>query len=261
MNAAARKLSRVLAAAIAMAVLSLAHAAPAAPAEKAAPALTADQIVERYITARGGLKKIQGIQSLRQKAYVNAGGGRDGVALRELKRPGKIRFEFTVQGKTAVYLSNGKQGWQVSTLEGDLTPKPLTDEVLADATEQADMEGPLVDWKRKGHRLELVGREAVDGREAYKLKLDLKSGGSRYEYIDAQTWYQVRSDSTRKTRTGTVKLETKFSDFKKTSGIVFPRKVEVQAENRPNRMRLVINEVEVNPKLPDARFELAPSKN
>jgi len=235
-----------------------AFAAPA-PADKAAASPTAEQIVDNYIAARGGLKKIKGIQSLRMKAYVNAGAGRDGVAVRELKKPGKIRFEFTVQGKTAVYLSNGKQGWQVSTLEGDLTPKELPEDVLMDATEQADIEGPLVDWKSKGHRLELVGRETIDGIDAYKLKVDLKSGGSRTEYIDAKTWYDVRSDSTRKSRTGTVKLQTKFSDFKKTSGIVFPRKVEVQAENRPNKLRLELDQVDVNPSLPDARFELSPS--
>jgi outer membrane lipoprotein-sorting protein len=248
-----------VAAAMVMPSLPVAKAASAAPADKAASTPTAEQIVENYIAARGGLKKLKGIQSLRQKAYVNAGAGRDGVAVRELKKPGKIRFEFTVQGKTAVYLSNGKQGWQVSTLEGDLTPQPLPEDVLMDATEQADIEGPLVDWKAKGHRLELVGRETVDGIDAYKLKLDMKSGGSRYEYIDAKTWYQVRSDSTRKSRTGTVKMQTKFADFKKASGIVFPRKVEVQAENRPNKLRLLIDQVEVNPKLPDARFELSPS--
>jgi outer membrane lipoprotein-sorting protein len=227
----------------------------APPKTEAAPAPTADQIVERYIAARGGLTKVRGIQSLRQRAYVNAGGGREGVAVRELKKPGKIRFELTVQGRTAAYVVNGGQGWGVNPFEKDLTPKPLPEDVLADAAEQADIEGPLVDWKKKGHRLELVGRETVDGRDAYKLKLDLKSGGSRYEYIDAQTYYQLRSDATRKTRTGNVTTETRFSDFKKTSGILFPRKVEVQAQGRPNKLRLVVDRVEVNPKIADARFE------
>lgn len=256
---AAAAAALVAAAIVIMPPAIAAHAA--SDADKAAASPTADQIVERYIAARGGLSKIRGIQTLRQKAYVNAGAGREGVAMREMKKPGKIRFELTVQGRTAAYIVNGDQGWGVNPFEKDLTPKALPEDVIMDAKEQADIEGPLVDWKAKGHRLELVGRESIDGRDAYKLKLDLKSGGSRYEYIDAKTWYQIRSDSTRKTRTGTVTIQTKFGDFKKTSGIVFPRKVEVQAENRPDRLRLVVDQVEVNPKLNDARFALSPAKN
>src|SRR5262245_51762803 len=229
--------------------------------DKAATSPTADQIVEKYIAARGGLSKIRGIQTLRQKAYVNAGAGREGVATRELKKPGKIRFELAVQGRTAAYIVNGDHGWGVNPFEKDLTPKPLPEDVLMDAKEQADIEGPLVDWKAKGHKLELAGRETVDGRDVYKLKLDLKSGGTRYEYIDAKTYYQVRSDSTRKTRTGDVTVQTKFADFKKTNGIVFPRKIDVEAVNRPSRLRLVVDQVEVNPKIADTRFELATGKD
>src|SRR5512144_2163872 len=83
-----------VAAAMVLPSLPSAKAASAAPAtvDKAAASPTAEQIVENYVAARGGLKKIKGIQSLRQKAYVNAGAGRDGVAVRELKKPGKIRF-------------------------------------------------------------------------------------------------------------------------------------------------------------------------
>ena len=128
-----------------------------------------------------------------------------------------------------------------------------------DAMEQADIEGPLVDWKAKGHQLELAGRETVDGRDAYKLKLTLKSGGSRNEYIDAKTYQLVRSDSSRKTRTGTVNMQARFADFKKTGGILFPRRIDVQAEGRPNKLRIVVDRIEVNPKLSDARFELASS--
>ena len=155
-----------------------------------------------------------------------------------------------------VFLHDGDKGFGVNPFEKDLTPKALPADVIADATEQADLEGPLVDWKKKGHRLELLGKETVDGREAYKLKLDLKSGGSRTEYIDAQTWYQVRSDATRKTRMGDVTTLTHFSDFKKTAGIVFPRKVEVEAVNRPNKLRLEVDQIEVNPKISDDRFAM-----
>jgi outer membrane lipoprotein-sorting protein len=241
-----------------------AAAAPAAaksadPAKSATAELTADQIVARYITARGGLAKIKSITSLRQKGRAKAGPGRQGLVTRMLKRPGRIRFEFTVQGVTGVFVSDGKEGWSVSPFDGVLEPKPLPSDVLADATEQADIEGPLVDWQSKGHHLELLGRESLNGNDAYKLKLTMKSGGSRTEYIDAKTFYQVRSDSTRLARGRTVQISTTFADYQKTEGIAFPSQIEVQAAGRPQKLSITVDKVEVNPALSDDLFRIQPA--
>ena len=222
----------------------------------AAPPATVDSIVAEYVAARGGLAKIRSIQTLRQKGRAFAGEGREALVLRELKRPGRIRFEFTVQGVTGVYVSDGSHGWQVSPFDGDMAPKPLPDEVTREAIEQADLEGPLVDWKSKGHQVELVGREAVDGRETYKLKLTLKSGAVRYEYIDVKSHHQVRTDSTRQIRGQPVRIETTFGEHKKAGGVLFPRRIEVVAAGRAQRLRLLVDTVEVNPPLSDARFEV-----
>lgn len=216
---------------------------------------TVDEIVARYVTARGGLKKIRALESLRQTGRITSGAGRTALAVRELKRPSRTRFEFTVQGVTGVYVSDGTSGWQVSPFDGQLEPASLSVEAVADAAEQADLEGPLVDWKAKGHRVELVGREPVAGKDAYKLKVTLKSGGIRHEYVEVATGRLVRSDATRQVRGHPVATETTFSEFKKTGGVLFPRRIEVQAVGRPQRMTIVVDKIEVNPKLPDARFQ------
>jgi outer membrane lipoprotein-sorting protein len=239
-----------LAAAALLAVTAVAAAAPAASSP------TVDEIVGKYVAARGGLKKIRSVQTLRQKGHATAGPNREALVTRELKRPARTRFEFTVQGITGVYLSDGVHGWEVSPFDGDMAPRQLADDVVSEAAEQADIEGPLVDWKAKGHQVELVGRETLGGRDAYKLKLTLKSGGVRYEYLDAKTFYLVRTDSTRSVRGRTVHLATAFGDFKKTSGVLFPRLIEVEAAGRPNRLRVVVDTIELNPPLSDARFEM-----
>ncbi|MFN7986647.1 MAG: hypothetical protein U0529_04185 [Thermoanaerobaculia bacterium] len=228
--------------------------APAAPAKAAAASPTVDEIVGRYVAARGGLGKLRALKTLRQEGRVNAGAGRDGLVTREIKRPGRIRFELTVQGVTAVFASDGQRGWKVSPFDGEMGPQPLSDEVAMDAGEQADIDGPLVDWKRKGHRVELVGRENVDGRETYKLKVTLRSGGILFSYLDVKSTYLVRTDSTRQARGRPVRIETTFADYRKTGGILFPRLVEVRAAGRPQVLRVVVDKVEVNPPLSDARF-------
>jgi hypothetical protein len=222
----------------------------------AAPPPTVDSIVADYVAARGGLAKIRSIQTLRQKGRAIAGPGRQALVLRELKRPEKTRFEFTVQGITGVYLSNGQRGWEVSPFDGETEPRSLPEEVLQEAREQADIEGPLVDWKAKGHRVELAGREIVGGREAYKLKLTLKSGATRHEYIDVKSHYEVRMDCTRQIHGRPVLMTTTFGDHRKAGGIVFPYAVEIAAAGRPQTLRVVVDKIEVNPPLSDARFEL-----
>jgi outer membrane lipoprotein-sorting protein len=241
---ASRKRMMTLAAVVLIAVTG---AAPVAPSP------TVDQIVAGYVAARGGLKKIQSIQSLRQKGHATAGADRHALVTRMLKRPHWIRFEFTVQGVTSVYVSDGEKGWQVSPFEADMSPKPLSDEVVKEAAEQADIEGPLVGWKEKGHQVELAGREAVGGQEAYKLK----SGAVRYEYIDVKSLNLVRTDSTPQVRGVAVQMETTFADYKKTSGIRFPRLITIAAAGRPQPLRIVVDTIEVNPPLSEALFEMS----
>jgi hypothetical protein len=224
-------------------------ARPAAP-----PPPPVDEIVERYVAARGGLEKIRSIQTLRQRGHATAGANRRALVTRELKRPAQTRFEFRVQGVTAVYVTDGRQGWKVSPFDGAMDPTPLSDEVVSEAAEQAEIEGPLVDWKAKGHRLELVGRQVVGSREAYKLELSLEGGQVRHEYIDVKTFYLLRTDSTRQVRGRTVGIETTYSDFRKKGGVLFPHLIEVAAAGRPQRLRVVVDEIEVNPPLSDARF-------
>jgi len=238
---------------LSLAAVALLAVTPAAPA---ASSPTVDDIVGRYVSARGGVKKIRSIQTLRQTGQATTGAGRHGLVTRELKRPGKVRFEFKVQGVTAVFASDGRRGWKVAPFEGDMSIQPLSDEVVGDMVEQADIEGPLVDYKAKGHKAELVGHENVGDRDAYKIKLTLKNGVVRHEYIDVKNLHLLRTDTTRLTPKGPVQIETTFGDYRKTSGMLFPHRVEVQAVGRPQSLRVVVDKVEVNPPLSDARFEM-----
>lgn len=227
---------------------------PSAPSEKPTPSPTVDEVVERYVAARGGIQKLRALQTLRQEGRVSAGAGREGLVTREIKRPGKIRFEFTVQGVTSVFASDGQHGWKVFPLEGEVGPRPLPEEALIDAREQADIDDPLVDWKIEGSQVELVGREAVGGHDAWKLKLTLKSGGVLTAYVDVESARLVRTESTRQVRGKQVRIETTFGDYRRTGGILFPHLVEVRAAGRPQVLRIVVDKVEVNPPLSDARF-------
>ncbi|HEX6853302.1 MAG TPA: hypothetical protein VF139_18035 [Candidatus Polarisedimenticolaceae bacterium] len=231
---------------MAIAAVTLVAISAGTPASATTVEPSVDEIVAKHLAARGGLTKIRSVQRLVQKGRASAGAGREALVKRELARPARTRFEFTVQGVTSVLVSDGKQGWVSSPLDGRFDPTPLPAEAVAEAVEQADLDGPLVDWKAKGHRVELANRELVDGREVYKLQITLASGVVRHDYLDVKSHHLVRSVSTRRFRGRPVQVTTTFGDFKKTQGLLFPHRIEVEAAGRPNRLRVVVDEIEVD---------------
>jgi hypothetical protein len=237
-----------------MQVITVALAALLLPAY--APAQTVDEIVAKHLAARGGREAIAAVKTLRMSGHATAGPGREAIVRREIARPGRIRTEFVFQGTTGIYAFDGRQGWRVSPLDGSLDAEPLPDDEAAASAEQADIEGPLVDWKAKGHKIERVGTASLPGGPAHDLKVTLKSGGVRHVFVDAATGLIVRMESTRRVRGRDVALETDFGDYRKTDGVAFPHSIEGSARGRPNRLRIVVDSVEVNPKLDDSRFQM-----
>ncbi|MGH9389710.1 MAG: hypothetical protein ACRD1Z_08855 [Vicinamibacteria bacterium] len=221
-----------------------------------ASAQSLDEIVAQHVQALGGIERLRAIQSLRMSGRVTAGGGREALVVREILRPDKIRTEFTLQGVTGVYAFDGERGWKVAPFEGSYAPEPMEEEEASQAADQADIEGPLVDWKAKGHRVALVGKETLEGRDVYKLEVTLEGGSMMQQYLDATTFLRVRTESTRLVRGHRVELETTFDDYRSVQGVFFPHSIETGAVGRPRRLTIRVEEIEVNPPLDESGFRM-----
>jgi hypothetical protein len=219
-----------------------------------AAAQSIDEIVARHIAARGGLERWQAVRSLRMTGRATAGPGREALVVREIKRPGRVRTEFTFQGITGVYAYDGARGWQVSPLTGVVEPQALDPENAQAALEQADLEGPLVGGTKKGYAIALIGRETIAGRDAFRIRLTPKTGPVLEQHLDAETYLLLRTDSTRQLRGRTVQLETSFSAYRAIGGLMFPHTIEFGARGRPGRVQIVVETVELNPAIDDGRF-------
>ena len=217
---------------------------------------TVDQIVERHVAARGGREALAAVRSVRMQGHAEAGPGRQAIVRREIARPGRIRTEFEFQGTTGIFVWDGSAGWRVSPLDGILEPQPLSEEQAALSAEQADIDGPLVDWKAKGHRVELVAASPLPGGEAHELAVTLKSGVVRHVWVDAVSGLVVKSSSTRKVRGHELEIEALFGDYRKDGGVAFAHSIEIGVRGRPQRLRIVVESVEVNPALDEARFRM-----
>jgi hypothetical protein len=223
----------------------------------AAPPPTVDEIVARHVSARGGREALAALRTLRMAGHASAGPGREAMVRREIARPGRIRTEFEYQGTTGVYVWDGSAGSRVSPLDGKLEPEPMSEEQAALCAEQADIDGPLVDWKAKGHRIERVGTSALPGGGADELKVTLKSGVVRHVWVDARTGLVVKTSSTRKVRGHELELETVYGDYRETGGVRFARSIEIGARGRPQHLRITVESVETNVALDDSRFRMA----
>jgi hypothetical protein len=219
-------------------------------------AQTVDSLIARHIEARGGMERLQAIETLRMTGRAVAGPGQEALVTREVRPPNRIRTEFAFQGVTAVYACADTKCWSVSPMSGSFEAQPMSESDASQAIEQANLLGPLVDWKAKGHTVELIGTETVDGREAHKLKVTLSSGVVQTHYLDAESALLVRREAIRTFGDRPIELQTTFSDFRPVGGVVFPHLIRSSAKGRPGSLEVVVEEAELNGPIDDARFEM-----
>jgi outer membrane lipoprotein-sorting protein len=219
------------------------------------PQSQVDEIVASNLAARGGAERIRALKSVRETGTVTAGAGRVARVVRERKRPGLFRLEFDSQGTTSVFAHDGETGWQVAPLQGQFDPQRVPPESdAAGGLDQRDIEGYLVDWREKGHQVELVGREELPTGEAFKLQITLADGTVRTDYVDVESRRIVRSDLVRIVQGHPVQMVSTFSDFREVGGLVLPHRIETHAADRPEVVTIAIDSIELDPELDDVRF-------
>lgn len=228
----------------------------AAGSTSVAQAQNVDSLIARHIEARGGMEQLEAIETLRMSGRAVAGPGQEALVTLEVRPPSRIRTEFAFQGVTAVYACADVTCWSVSPMAGSFEALPMSESDASQEMEQANILGPLVDWKAKGHIVELMGTEPVDGRAAHKLKVTLSSGVVQTHYLDVESALLVRRETTRTFGDRPIELQTTFSDFRPVGGVVFPHLIRSSAKGRPGSLEVVVEEAELNGPIDDSRFEM-----
>jgi outer membrane lipoprotein-sorting protein len=240
-----------------------ASAAKASPPKPLPPpaALPVAQIVDRNVAARGGLAAWRAVTSLTMSGEMDAGGKQDTRLpfVMSMKRPLKSRLELRFQDQTAVQVWDGTQGWKVRPYLNRNEVEPYSAAEARSAAAAAELDGPLVDFARKGTRVELAGTEVVEGRNTYKLKLTPKGGEPRHLWIDATSFLEVKIDGEPRKLDGKLrKVAVYYRDFKKVSGLRLPLTMETVVEKVQGSHKLTIQAVKLNPPLDDGLFAKPP---
>ena len=219
-----------------------------------APAQTADEIVARFIKTVGGMERIEAVKSLRRTGRYNAGGGFEAGLVEENKRPNLVRQEFHLQGMTGVTAYDGRTGWKIEPWNGKKDAEPLGEEEMKGIVEDSDLDGPLVNYRQKGVRVEYVGTDEVEGTDAYKLKVTLANGDVRFYYMDTDYFVPIKVDTKRMVRGAEREYETILGDYKEVAGWYLPFSIESGVKGSPFRSKITYEKIEANVPLEDVRF-------
>ncbi len=201
-------------------------------------AITAEEIVAKNVEARGGAAALASLKGVRRSGLFVLPGRNLQITLSEVKeRPGRIRQEATYQGLTQVQAWDGEKGWQIQPFEGRKEPSFMTEDDTKPFRLAADLDGPWVDAKAKGHTLEYLGTEDVDGTLAHKLRVRLKWGGDLTVWIDPDTWMVIRNLQKNVVRGAEQEVETDYGDYERVGGLYLPMSEESGPRNSPPSSR------------------------
>jgi hypothetical protein len=263
---------------------------PSAPA-----GLSAAQIVDKNVAARGGLQAWRAVQTLSLQGKLGAGGNQRAALpvptphskelantlprrpagevqlpfLMEMKRPRKVRVELQFKGTTAVQVYDGANGWKLRPFLNRHEIEPFSEEELKIASNQEDLDGPLVDYAAKGTHVELDGTEKVEGRDTYKIKLTEKTGHTFHLWVDAKTFLEAKTEGQPRRLDGTDHpVEVYYRDYRAVDGLQIPFVLETRVlpvgknalgmrDTAVPPERIVIEKVVVNPKVEEKQFSKA----
>ncbi len=255
--------------------------------------LSAAQIVEKNVAARGGLQAWRAVQTMSLAGKMGVGGNRRATLaapapnqargqeiilpnrpveeaqlpfLMELERGHKTRIELQFNGQTAVQVFDGTNGWKLRPWLDRHMIEPYTLDEMKTTSSQSDLDGYLIDYAAKGTRIEFTGMDQVEGHDTYKLKLTLKDGDAIHVWIDAKTFLETKIEGQPRRLDGTDHpVEVYFRDYRPVSGLLIPFVIETKVLPVEKTMlglkdppvpveKIILDKVVVNPKLDESRF-------
>jgi hypothetical protein len=217
-------------------------------------AQTLDEILTRYLEARGGAQRLATVQSLRLTGQIQFAVGLSGPFTLERRRPKSMRAEFLLEGARGVQAFDGHVAWALAP--GEKAGEALSGREAGEVEEQSDIDGPLVDWKAKGHSLALLGRQMLEGRDTWKLRLTTAKGNVRTVFLDAKTILEACIEGTRTLGGQELLVESWLSDYRTVDGIPIPFRIESGPKGSRERQRIQFDKAELNVPLDASRFRM-----
>jgi len=243
----------VLASSVVFVLITVAGAYAQTPA--AAPLPTVDDIIAKNLQAKGGAARWQSIKSVKMTGKMTAQGTEMPLTVYAM-RPNFNRQEITMAAGKAIQAFDGTTAWVVNPMLGIETPQAVPGPAAELAKNSADFDGALINYKAKGNDIELVGKEQLEGKDVYHLKVTTKGGPVQHYLLDADSGIELRMSAEVELGSGQKQtLTTAMSNYKQVDGIMIPHTVTQTAGGR-TLLQWTITTVEFNAVPDDSIFRL-----
>ena len=249
--------TRSLTASFVFALTAVAGAASAQDAALSKPSAaqaalpTVDEIIAKNLQAKGGAAKWQSVKSVKMTAQ-----GIEMPLTVYAMRPNFNRQEITMAAGKAIQAFDGTTAWVVNPMLGIETPQAVPGPAAEVAKNSADFDGALINYKAKGNDIELVGKEQLEGKDVYHLKVTSKGGPVQHYLLDADSGIELRMSAEVELGSGQKQtLTTAMSNYKQVDGIMIPHTVTQTAGGR-TLLQWTITTVEFNTVPDDSIFRL-----
>jgi len=209
-----------------------------------------EDILKKHYEARGGLKNIKAVQTIQTTGKITMMGKEYPTTIYQ-KRSGGFRSDMAMGKVNIVQAFDGKIGWQIIPMAGSLDPIEMKEKEVQSIKEQADLDGFLIDWKNKNYKLELVGKEKIDEKSVYHIKVIRQDTTEHHIFLDAKTYLLIQETEKMKMMGKEMEVVTTLSDYRKVDKLKMPFAQEVGGEMS---QKIQFDKIEFNKPIPDSLF-------
>lgn len=219
-------------------------------------AQTVDKVINGYVKFIGGEKKWKTIKTITTSGEYDYGGMKFPFTT-YAKAPNLYKFIVPLNGKYFGQGYDGTKGWKIDTFKGETAPTPLTGKDALSMANEADvaLEDAFIRYQEKGHRATLEGKDTIQNKVCFKVKLIRKNGEQETYYFDQQTYQIVVKEAVSKNveMEGEI-MKTTFSDYRDVEGIKIPFQ-SVSESSGQTILTITIGKVVLNTPIEDKEFQ------
>ena len=210
-------------------------------------AQTADELVARNLAARSGAEKLRAIQTMLITGTISFGKESSPITVR-VRRPNQIREEFKMQETEITRAYDGSVGWQSQKSGAQSKVDVLGGGDADNIREEAEnaIGGPLLDYAKKGSRVETLGKDTWGGKPAYKVKVTTHMGTNITLFLDAATYLEMYEEIERTVDGKLTTIVEEVSDYREVGGVKLAHRFVSGTKEDPQATTLQVEKMELD---------------
>lgn len=218
-------------------------------------AQSVDEILDNYFENTGGIENWKSLKSMKQTGKVLQMGMELPFTILSKADKNQYKLVVDVQGKTLIPQAyDGETAWSLNPFQMQTEPTRMPEEQAKLMEEEAEFESPFINYAEKGYKVELEGKETIEGTECFKVKLTKKEGSVSHYFFDTENYVPIMIRSA--VRIGPNKgqyTETFMSDYQEAGDFMMPYAIVTKVGGQ-DVANIVIETIEVNVEIEDSEF-------